>query len=672
MKKRILALVLAMCLLTSLLPVAVFATEGETTGTCVDGCTYESVTVEATCTEAGYVRYTCTACGDTYDEVTDQALGHKYSEGKCKVCGYEKEAPEAPVVVVNYADYLDSGAYSLDWQYIPNIDTYEIYRSTDGVNFRDWGGTYGRVTRFCPDVAGSPYGETIYWKFRAVDEDGACSEFSNVVSGVRRLGQPQVTASRVESTGLIKISWEPVNKAVQYKVYRSLTGEDGSWSRISTTTKTAVTNSKNMVPGTEYFYKVIALAEISGADSAYSEVKSAVCTLARPVVTTAYDSAKNGVKISWEPVEGAVQYKVYRSLTGEDGSWSRISTTTKTTVTNTKNFDVTQKYYYKVIALAENEAGNSAYSEVKTYMGKLAKPEVSVSNIASSGKIKVSWTKVDGAVKYEVYRATSKTGTYKLLITTKNTSINNTSTTAGKTYYYKVRALAEDPACNSNYSSVKSRTCDLPRPTTTAGLNTKGQPKLTWKAVDGAVSYKVYRSTTLDGSYSLMKTTTSTTYTNTTAAAYETYYYKVVAVASNTAANSAKSEAKGISCTTVNITPSKLNKDFVARVNEYRDYFGIDELEWHKDGELTCRTRAAEYRIDFTGERPDGRSVEKMLEAGKVQIELGLQADATAEEVVDTLMYYDDYEDYAALLMYEGWDYAVVACNNGYWCIMFG
>ena len=202
MKKRILALVLAMCLLTSLLPVAVFATEGETTGTCVDGCTYESVTVEATCTEAGYVRYTCTACGDTYDEVTDQALGHKYSEGKCKVCGYEKEAPEAPVVVVNYADYLDSGAYSLDWQYIPNIDTYEIYRSTDGVNFRDWGGTYGRVTRFCPDVAGSPYGETIYWKFRAVDEDGACSEFSNVVSGVRRLGQPQVTASRVESTGL--------------------------------------------------------------------------------------------------------------------------------------------------------------------------------------------------------------------------------------------------------------------------------------------------------------------------------------------------------------------------------------------------------------------------------------------------------------------------------------
>ena len=333
---------------------------------------------------------------------------------------------------------------------------------------------------------------------------------------------------------------------------------------------------------------------------------------------------------------------------------------------------MTQKYYYKVIALAENEAGNSAYSEVKTYMGKLAKPEVSVSNIASSGKIKVSWTKVDGAVKYEVYRATSKTGTYKLLITTKNTSINNTSTTAGKTYYYKVRALAEDPACNSNYSSVKSRTCDLPRPTTTAGLNTKGQPKLTWKAVDGAVSYKVYRSTTLDGSYSLMKTTTSTTYTNTTAAAYETYYYKVVAVASNTAANSAKSEAKGISCTTVNITPSKLNKDFVARVNEYRDYFGIDELEWHKDGELTCRTRAAEYRIDFTGERPDGRSVEKMLEAGKVQIELGLQADATAEEVVDTLMYYDDYEDYAALLMYEGWDYAVVACNNGYWCIMFG
>ena len=606
MKKRILALVLALCLLTSLLPVAVFATEVET-----------------------------------------------------------QEGLAAPVVELKQDD---DGSYYLSWERVPGAVSYEVYRSTDGAKYTLWG--WPKYARH--NISRGDAGNRFYYKVIALDKDGNCSADSNVIEHLVRHEQPQITVTKDEATGLISISWEPIIACSQYKVYRSTTGEEGSWTRISTTSKTSVTNTKNMVLGTEYFYKVVAIGKIEEANSIDSEVKSAVYTLVKPIVTVAYDSAKNGVKVSWEPIEGAVQYKVYRSLTGEDGSWSRISTTTKTTVTNTKNFDRTQKYYYKVIALAENEAGNSEYSDVQVYLGKLPAPEVTVSNIESSGKIQIKWTKVDGAVKYELYRATSKTGTYTLLSTTKGTSFRNTSATAGTTYYYKVRALAADPAANSDFSAIKSRTCDLPCPVLTAGVTTKGQPKVTWKAVDGAVSYKVYRSTTLDGNYSLTKTTTSTTYTNTTAVAYETYYYKVVAVASNTAANSAKSAAKGISCTTVNITPSKLSKDFVNRINEYRDYFGIDELEWHKDGELTCRTRAAEYHLDFTGDRPDGRSVDKMLEAGKVQIELGLQADATAEDVVDVLMYYDDYEDYAAILMYEGWDYAVVACNNGYWCIMFG
>ena len=606
MKKRIVSLFLALCLLASLLPVAVFATEVET-----------------------------------------------------------QEDLAAPVVELKQDD---DGSYYLSWERVPGAVSYEVYRSTDGAKYTLWG--WPKYARH--NISRGDAGNRFYYKVIALDKDGNCSADSNVIEHLVRHEQPQITVTKDAATGLISISWEPIIACSKYMVYRSTTGEEGSWKRISTTSKTSVTNTKNMVLGTEYFYKVVAIGKIEEANSIDSEVKSAVYTLVKPVVTVAYDSAKNGVKISWEPIEGAVQYKVYRSLTGEDGSWSRISTTTKTTVTNTKNFDRAQKYYYKVIALAENEAGNSEYSDVQVYLGKLAAPELTVSNIESSGKIQIKWTKVDGAVKYELYRATSKNGTYKLLGTTKGTSFKNTSATAGTTYYYKVRALAEDPNANSDFSAIKSRTCDLPCPVLTAGVNTKGQPKVTWKAVDGAVSYKVYRSTTLDGSYSLTKTTTSTTYTNTTAVAYETYYYKVVAVASNTAANSAKSEAKAISCTTVNITPSKVNKDFVARVNEYREYLDIDALDWYKEGELACRTRAAEYRIDFSTDRPDGRSAEKLLEANQVQIELGFSADVTAEELVDALMYYSAYEDYAEILLYEGWNYAVVACNNGYWCIMLG
>ncbi len=54
-------------------------------------------------------------------------------------------------------------------------------------------------------------------------------------------------------------------------------------------------------------------------------------------------------------------------------------------------------------------------------------PVVTASNVSSTGKIKLTWNAVDGAKKYNVYRATSKSGTYKLVWTTVKTSYINTS-----------------------------------------------------------------------------------------------------------------------------------------------------------------------------------------------------------------------------------------------------
>ena len=57
-----------------------------------------------------------------------------------------------------------------------------------------------------------------------------------------------------------------------------------------------------------------------------------------------------------------------------------------------------------------------------------------------SGNITITWNKVAGADGYQVYRATSKNGTYKKMLTTSKTTYKNTSVVSGKTYYYKVRA----------------------------------------------------------------------------------------------------------------------------------------------------------------------------------------------------------------------------------------
>ena len=105
---------------------------------------------------------------------------------------------------------------------------------------------------------------------------------------------------------------------------------------------------------------------------------------------------------------------------------------------------------------------------------------------------------------------------------------------------YKVVAVAAKSAANSADAQV-SRTCDLAQPVVTGSVNLAGNPKLKWEKVEGAVAYKVYRATSADGEYKLMKTVVGISYVNTNHVDGTAYSYYVVAVCKNTAGNSAAS-----------------------------------------------------------------------------------------------------------------------------------
>ena len=254
-----------------------------------------------------------------------------------------------------------------------------------------------------------------------------------------------------------------------------------------------------------------------------------------PELTVSNIASSGKIKLTWNKVYGAAKYEVWRA-TSKNGKYTKLTTTTKTSITNTKT-EAGKTYYYKVRAVAEDVQGE--FSQIVGRTCDCARPVVKATNIASTGKIKISWNKVDGAVKYEVYRAASKNGKYTRLTTTTKNSITNTKTQAGVTYYYKVKAIAEKSAANSSASAAVGRTCDLARPTVTVKLGSKGKPVVSWNAVSGAVKYEVWRSTSENGEYTRITTTTKTSITNTKAEAGVTYYYKVRAIASTSAANSA-------------------------------------------------------------------------------------------------------------------------------------
>ena len=354
------------------------------------------------------------------------------------------------------------------------------------------------------------------------------------------LESPKVSSSNVASSGKIKLTWKKVEGAKEYQVYRA-TSKNGTYKKMKTVTGTSYTNS-TAVAGKLYYYYVVAVTK-DGKTSDKSNIVSRTCDLAQPQVTVSNVASTGKIKVTWKKLDGATKYEISRA-TSKDGKYSVVKTSTGSYWTDT-SAKVGSTYYYKVKAIASKSAANSADSEVKSTICALAQPEVTVSNVASSGKIKVSWKKIDGATKYEISRATSKDGKYTVVKTSTGSYWTDTSAKAGKTYYYKVKAIASKSAANSADSEMKSITCDLPQPTVSIALSSK-KPKVSWKKVEGATKYEVYRATSKSGTYSKVKTTTSLNWKDTAAKSGKTYYYKVVAVASKTAANSAYSSVVSI------------------------------------------------------------------------------------------------------------------------------
>ena len=252
------------------------------------------------------------------------------------------------------------------------------------------------------------------------------------------------------------------------------------------------------------------------------------CAPDAPVVKLGNSATSGKPMLTWKAVEGATSYRIYRS-TSKGSGYSLLGTTTATSYTNT-GAKAGTTYYYRVKAC--NDAGLSPYSnvvsgKVKSVTPKPAAPVVKIGNSSTSGKPQLTWNAVSGATSYKVYRATSQKGTYSLLGTVTTTSYTNTGAKAGTTYYYKVKAV--NSAGESAFSNVVSGKTTVT--TLTMGHSaSSGKPQLTWKAVSGAASYRVYRATTKNGAYSVINTTKALTYTNTGAALGTTYYYKVEAL----------------------------------------------------------------------------------------------------------------------------------------------
>ena len=171
----------------------------------------------------------------------------------------------------------------------------------------------------------------------------------------------------------------------------------------------------------------------------------------------------------------------------------------------------------------------STYDVSNGFQHLLPAPGNVKTTIVNKNKVVLTWNKSESSEKYIIYRSTkSDTGFVKIAETTK-TAFTDSKIPSGVSYYYKI--LAQNSKTTSEYSDVASAKLYVNQPSSlTAEVKSYNKIKLTWAASSDATGYEIYRSRTLNGTYSKIATTKIRSYVNSGVITGQRYYYKVRAI----------------------------------------------------------------------------------------------------------------------------------------------
>lgn len=169
-------------------------------------------------------------------------------------------------------------------------------------------------------------------------------------------------------------------------------------------------------------------------------------TLSMPKVTEV-NSIDGGLRVVWSEAVGATSYELYRKEAG-DSAWISLSSDIGVA---TEYIDTTAQmgteYYYTVSA--SNEFGSTEY-DATGLAGMNFGTIASIDAVVEGASAKITWSALEGAKSYEVYRKLAATENWQLIKTVTACEYIDTSILSGVPYNYKVKAI------NGKYSADMS------------------------------------------------------------------------------------------------------------------------------------------------------------------------------------------------------------------------
>ena len=251
------------------------------------------------------------------------------------------------------------------------------------------------------------------------------------------------------------------------------------------------------------------------------------------------------------------------------------------------------------------KASGTATITVKTSNGKTATCKVTVNlptpqitGLANTtGGIKISWNKVDGAYGYRLYYKPASGG-WKRFKDTTATSFTDSGVVPNKTETYTIRCIDKNGNTISGFNSTGWSKKYTPAAPTISKLDiTTGGIKLSWNKIAGVYGYRLYYKTS-SGGWKRFKDTTATSFTDSGVSPNrtETYTIRCIDKNGNTISGfnstgwSKKYTPAAPTISKLDITTGgiKLSWNKIAGVYGYRLYYKTSSGGWKRFKDTTA------------------------------------------------------------------------------------
>jgi hypothetical protein len=198
-------------------------------------------------------------------------------------------------------------------------------------------------------------------------------------------------------------------------------------------------------------------------------------------------------------------------------------------------------YTYRVRAYIQRTSTNVAYGSYSNVLGvwlQSGSVNFTLQPLENFRVVITRTNSISGATGYEISKSRQSASGFQILTTlnASTSSYTDPNTQHIKTLYYKITPFKTVGGVKyyGQASSVKKvTTISINAPTITVKSSKAKQVVVQWSSSSYAAGYKVYRSTSKDGTYKLIKTinnSSTRSYTDKSVTSKKTYYYKVRAV----------------------------------------------------------------------------------------------------------------------------------------------